>query len=340
MCPGELFMSKSVGFPFRICLLLLGLVLGTSATVRAAGPTAEAVTANTFRDCPECPDMVVVPAGRFMMGSPANDPKALPDEFPQHEVVIQRPFAVGRFEVTRQQYEAFAKATGLPENNHCWMSTDCVNCTSGRGLSRFFQRTNKKNIVEVSGSSWRNPGFQQADNEPVLCVSWHDAMDFVAWLSQRTGQRYRLLTESEWEYAARANTTGYFAWDAAANDESCKSANGADEEIRKIFGYFPGASACSDGFMLTAPGGTYRANNFGLHDMYGNVWEWTSDCYVPNHAGSPSDGSSRQDGSCDVRVTRGASFWNPPEFLRSARRNREVRELRSMLVGFRVARDL
>jgi formylglycine-generating enzyme required for sulfatase activity len=332
-------MAKSVRLSFIASVLVLGLTFVTTGTVSGAGPTPEPGAGKVFRDCPECPEMVVVPAGRFMMGSPANDPKALPEEFPQHEVVLQRPFAVGRFEVTRQQYEAFAKATNLPENNRCWMSTNCVNCTSGRGLERFFQRTNKKSIVEVEGSSWRNPGFKQADNEPVLCVSWLDAMDYVAWISQRTGQRYRLLTESEWEYAARANTTGYFAWDAAT-DDSCKWANGADEEMRTIFGYFPGASSCSDGFILTAPGGTYPANGFGLHDMFGNAWEWTSDCYVPGHGGSPADGSSRQDGSCDVRVTRGASFWNTPDFLRSARRNREVKELRSMLVGFRVARDL
>jgi formylglycine-generating enzyme required for sulfatase activity len=332
-------MAKSLKFSFIASVLLLGLAFVTGGTGTALGQTPGPETGKVFRDCPECPEMVVVPAGRFMMGSPANDPKALPDEFPQHEVVFQRPFAVGRFEVTRQQYEVFAKATGLPETNRCWMSTNCVNCTSGRKADRFMQRTNKKSIVEVQGSSWRNPGWRQADNEPVLCVSWLDAMDYLAWLSQRTGQRYRLLTESEWEYAARANTTGYFAWDLAAAD-NCKWVNGADDEIRAVFGYFPDASTCSDGFTLTAPGGTYPANSFGLYDMYGNVWEWTSDCYVPDHGGSPADGSSRQDGSCDVRVTRGGSFWNPPDFLRSARRNREVKELRSMLVGFRLARDL
>ncbi|MFN9358416.1 MAG: formylglycine-generating enzyme family protein [Alphaproteobacteria bacterium] len=292
--------------------------------------------ANVFRDCPECPEMVVVPAGRFTMGSPADDPKARPQEFPQREVVLQQPFAAGRFEVTRQQFEVFANATGLSEENYCWMSTNWV---AGRGLERFMVRTNKRKIVEVKGLTWRRPGFQQSDTEPVVCVSWDDAMAYVNWLSQRTGHRYRLLSESEWEYAARANTTGHYAWDETT-EESCKSANGADRQMRAVFGQFPGASYCSDGFILTAPAGMYRANAFGLHDMFGNVWEWTEDCYSADYVGAPADGRSRQDGSCDVRVTRGASFWNPLDFLRSSHRNREAREMRSMLVGFRVARDL
>ena len=163
----------------------------------AQTPSSAPAPGTTFRDCSECPEMVVVPAGEFIMGSPKDEEDRLSDEGPQHAVTIARPFAVGKFHVTVDQFAAFVADTGYDAGSECWT----VEIGSGE-----FRR----------GRSWRNPGFVQAGSHPAVCISWEDAKAFVAWLSRKTGKGYRLLSEAEWEYVARAGTTTRYFF---GNDE-------------------------------------------------------------------------------------------------------------------------
>jgi formylglycine-generating enzyme required for sulfatase activity len=280
----------------------------------------------SFRDCADCPEMVAIPAGRFMMGvTPGEeDSEGLASDFhhrsePRHEVRV-RPFSAGKYEITRREYFAFAGATGrVSDGCSIWAGTDFV-----------FDPTR----------DWRNPGYPQDDRHPVVCVSWEDATAYTTWLSRRTGRRYRLLTEAEWEYAARAGTTTVRYW-GDVREESCAYANVADHAVRKqvrgtadwpIFD-------CDDGHGHTAPVGSFRPNAFGLHDMLGNAWEWTQDCWNPNYNGAPTDGGAWTAGDCELRAVRGGSWEDSPVGARSAYRVGSPVVIRVFLRGFRVARD-
>jgi sulfatase modifying factor 1 len=270
--------------------------------------------------------MVVIPAGRFAMGvlQGEEEREELSVQFrdrsaPRHGVTVAR-FSAGKFEITRGQYRAFAEATGR--------SSDGCFIWSGAG----FQKDPAKD--------WRNPGYTQDDTHPVTCVSWDDASAYAEWLSRKTGKGYRLLTEAEWEYAARAGTTTARYWgDASAG--ACGHANGADLTTRV---QVPGASGwevadCNDLHAYTAPVGSYRANAFGLHDMLGNVWEWTQDCWNENYGGAPADGSAWAAGDCFLRVVRGGSWEDAPLGLRAAYRVGSPTIIRVYTRGFRVARS-
>jgi formylglycine-generating enzyme required for sulfatase activity len=274
-----------------------------------------------FRDCPECPEMMVIPSGSFRMGSPAGEAGRDPDEGPQRQVTVRAPLAVGRHAVTVGQYRAFAQATGRGDGGSCFVWTG----------SRWENR---------QGLGWRNPGFGQGDEHPVVCVSWEDAQAYARWLSQRTGHRYRLLTEAEWEYAARAGTTTRWWW-GENEAQQCRHANGADQTARaQVSGASGWAVApCTDGFAHTAPVGRFLANRFGLHDMGGNAWQWVEDCYRDSYAGAPSDASQAvTTGDCASRVLRGGSWNDSPQLLRSAFRDRLTPGGRYDNYGFRVAR--
>ena len=240
-----------------------------------------------FRDCPHCPEMVVVPSGDFMMGSPRSDGDWQDDEEPQHRVTIGSTFAVGVYEVTFAEWDA---------------------CVSRGGCGGY------RPYDEGWGRSRR----------PVVNVSWNDAQSYVAWLSRETGESYRLLSESEWEYVARAGTKTRYWWgdDIGRNRASCESCgSGWDEES-------------------TAPKGSFAANGFGLHDVHGNVWEWVQDCRNESYDGAPDDGSSWDNGDCSERVLRGGSWDDHPVDLRAAARYADVTGNRDDYAGFRVARTL
>ena len=238
-----------------------------------------------FRDCPNCPEMVVIPAGRFRMGD-LNGGGNL-DETPVHEVRIAKPFAMGRYEVTFAEYDRYAHVTGKENPDDTW--------NSGGG------------------------------NHPVINVSWQDAQGYVRWLSQETGQRYRLPSEAEWEYAARAGSTTTYSW---GNSPSGKHANANEDDG------WP-----SDGYELTAPTGSFIPNQFGLYDMSGNVGEWVEDCWHSNYQGAPVDGSAWvRGGNCDYRVLRGGTFNSRPAWVRPA--NRVGAANRGSGDGFRLVRTL
>ena len=276
-----------------------------------------------FRDCAECPEMVVVPAGSFWMGSPADEAGRYDNEGPRHEVRIAAPFALGAFEVTVEEFGRFVDETDRSMGDSCWVYD-----------------ADAREWKERSGRSWRNPGFTQAPAHPVACVSWEDARAYARWLSDKTGETYRLPSEAEWEYAARAGTSTARYW---GEDESgqCRHANGGDSAVKRQYGSWPWTTAsCDDGHAHTSPVGSFAANPWGLHDVHGNVWEWVVDCWNGSYAGAPSNGSAWTAGDCSRRVLRGGSWVSKPRNLRAANRNWYSTGLRNVINGFRVSRSV
>jgi formylglycine-generating enzyme required for sulfatase activity len=302
-----------------------------SLASRAAGPLSAGEECAlkpkaVFRECAQCPEMVVVPAGSFTMGSPAGEEGRYGDEGPQHVVKIGRPFAVGQFHVTVDQFAAFVAETRYDAGSKClaW---------------------NGDQWVEKQGGSWRNPGFAQNGSHPTVCVNWNDAKAYVDWLVRKTGKPYRLLTEAEWEYAARARTEpGAYPrfWFGNEEKDLCRYGNGADQTAKTVV---PGAkdwpaAPCSDGYAYTSPARAFPANGFGLLDMFGNAWQWTEDCYHESYDGAPADGSAFTTGDCSRHILRGGSWYYVPRLLRAADRNGNTPVYRSSFYGFRLGRTL
>jgi formylglycine-generating enzyme required for sulfatase activity len=240
---------------------------------------------DVFKDCPNCPEIVVVPAGEFMMGSNAGDP----DAKPMHEVTIAKPFGVGKFAVTFSEWDACVAAGG------------CKHKPEDQGWGR--------------------------GTRPVINVSWNDATkEYLPWLSRETGKPYRLLTEAEWEYAARAGTNAAYSW---GNDVGKGNANCA------------GCGSQWDNGQ-TAPVGSFKPNAFGLYDMLGNVWHWVQDCYHDKYQGAPTNGSAWGTSCTDAsrRVVRGGSWGDDPRYLYLAHRYKGYADERYYSGGFRLARTL
>ena len=279
-----------------------------------------------FRDCSDCPELVVVAAGKFMMGSPATEAGRFDNEEPQHPVTLGRSFAVGKFPVTRREYAAFARDINL-KAGQCWQ----------KDLA-------KGETIQSAAITWLKPGFDQDDNHPVVCVSWNDAKAFAQWLSKKTSRDYRLLTEAEWEYVVRAGSTTAQPW-GDNPDQACLYANVRDQTMANAATApqskksFP-THHCNDGSAYTSPVGRYRANAFGVHDTIGNVWEWVEDCWNDTYQGAPADGSAWTAGQCDRRVLRGGGWDVIPRDTRSANRDSETSGARINYVGFRIARPL
>jgi formylglycine-generating enzyme required for sulfatase activity len=283
------------------------------------------------------PRMVMVPSGRFLMGSsdaeieaavklyPKTKPEWFKRESPEHEVTIHRPFAVSETHVTRGQFAAFVTATGHKTDGGClvWEKTE-------------FQ--------PKADRSWRNPGFDQDDSHPVVCVNWGDALAFTTWLSKETSANYRLITEAEAEYVIRGTSTParqprYFFGNETKN--LCQYGNAADHVAAAKYNWDINAVApCNDGYAATAPGGQYPANAFGIRDAHGNAGSLTQDCFTENYAAAPRDGSAVTHGNCEFRMIRGGSWNFSPEYVRSAYRDWLKVGLRIEKVGFRVVRKL
>lgn len=273
------------------------------------------------RDCLFCPELVVLPEGTFFMGTRRGEEEGHAREEPRHRVQVEG-FAIGRYEVQVSEYASFIAGTGHVPSGGCW---------TVEGESTWGHRPL---------ASWAAPGFEQDALHPAACVSWLDAQEYVAWLSRTTGNDYRLPTEAEWEYAARAGTTTRRYWGDGARSQ-CVYANGADHAKRRRYG---GTVAdCDDGVVATAEVGRFRPNRFGLYDMLGNVWEWVADCWHDNYEGAPSDGSAwmnDSDGQCESGVLRGGDWGGHPFFTRAASRVTTGVATRSGYGGFRVARTV
>lgn len=259
-------------------------------------------------------ELIWVPPGRYRMGDTQGIGQA--DERPLREVRVEG-FWLMRSEVTRAMFAAFVDDTAYDAGNRCWVFED--------------------GWKEKAGLDWRDPGFTQADDHPVTCVNWHDARAFADWLSAQTGTRFRLPTEAQWEYAARAGTETTYHWgeDPAA---LCAHSNAAD---LRALEHYPGfaVNACDDGHVRTSAVARYRPNPWGLHDLYGNVWEWVEDCWNMSYAGAPTDGSAWLNGDCARRGFRGGGYGDIPRFARSTLRNRSDARDRKDDIGFRLVAE-
>jgi formylglycine-generating enzyme required for sulfatase activity len=269
---------------------------GSGGEANANVSTMPASTAlppgSTFSDCKDgCPAMVVVRAGEFLMGS-----GRYVREEPQHIVTFATQFAVGKFDITFDEWAVCAKDGGCSTNPN----------PSDEGWGR--------------------------GNRPVINVSWVDANDYVSWLSKKTGREYRLLTEAEWEYVARAGSTTNYPW---GNAIDCGKAS-YDGGLGSPCYYKTGRRS----FRGTQPVGRYPPNGWGLYDMHGNVWQWCEDSWHPNYRGAPVDGSAWQGGDESMSILRGGAWNYAPSGLRSADRNWLPRSARTNFLGFRVARSL
>lgn len=241
---------------------------------------------DAFLECAkDCPEMVVVPAGEFMMGSPTSEEGHTGIEAPQHRVTIARPFAVAKFDVTFADWDACVAIGGCPQEFRA------LDYGSGRGIL------------------------------PVYSVSWDDAQTYVAWLSRMTGKPYRLLSEAEYEYAARAGTQTVYPWgdDIGKQNANCNRCGGERVELVSV--------------------GSFAANRFGLHDMVGNIGKWVEDCFHLNYDGAPNDGSAWTTGDCKGRISRGGSWLDPPDEVRSASRGGR-NSAPTTTVGIRIGRTL
>ena len=304
--------------------LALPYFISAAAILFAFTTSASEVDINTgavFKDCADCPEMVVIPPGDFVMGfdGGVRDERY---EGPVRDVSIGYAFALGRTEVTQAQYAEFVESTGH---------------NSGRDCAIW----NGETWYHTPGTDWRDPGYGRppADNEPVACVTWRDVYAYTLWLTAKTGQPYRLPTEAEWEYAARAGTTGDYTW-GDDPDGGCEVANhydqaGKDPNIPHV------PVNCDDGFPMVAPVGSLKPNAFGLYDMTGNVWEWVADCYIVPIPLEPTDGSAVQKpGLCDRRAVKGGAWSSALSWQRPTFRGRDPEDRISHIFGFRVARDL
>ncbi len=279
-----------------------------------AGPAAESV----IRDCPTCPLMTVLPAGRFEQGAAAADLAATAFERPRHAVTIAYSLAMSTNEVTVGEFKEFVDATRRNMSG-------CETYADDR-----WQRT--------AAANWLNTGFPQSSVHPVTCVSWNDAVAYSRWLSRKGGHAYRLPSASEWEYAARAGADSAQPWGALAAT-ACNYANVSDQNARQRF---PGWDAfeCNDGYVGTAPVGSFKSNGFGLNDMLGNAFEWVQDCWTIDYRRAPADGSAIAAGDCRSHEARGGSWFTAPSYVRASYRNRFGADQRSTSVGFRVVREM
>lgn len=283
-------------------------------------PTRVLRAGDRFRDCADCPEMVVLPSGTFTMGSTdrrSGNLAFVSDLYPRQ--VRIRQFAVGRYEVTRRQYAAFAQATERLADGNC--RSDQAN--GG-------EWTNQPN------TSWRDPGFSQSMDDPVVCVSWEDARAYVDWLNTRTAGGYRLLSEAEWEYAARGGTETRYYWGDTASRAQANYGDGN----RGVGDEGRGAAEAQDQWVHTAPVGQFQPNAFGLYDMLGNVWERVQDCYTDSNELLSSNGAAFESYNCPSRTYRGGGWQSPPNSIRSASRSASIPTATNSYVGFRVARSL
>ena len=267
-------------------MLTLSIVSLCACFLARAGEQPLEPGQSSFKDCADCPEMVVIPAGSFAMGSPQAEPGRQLTEAPQHDVTIAMPFAVSKFAVTFAEWDA------------CAAHGDCIPHVDDHGWGR--------------------------GRQPVINVSWDHAQRYVTWLSKVTGKTYRLLTEAEYEYAARADTRTAYPWgdDIGNNHANC--------------------AGCGSRWDLAqaAPVGAFAPNKFGLYDMVGNVWEWVEDCLHEDYRGAPVDGSAWMTGDCSRHRLRGGSWASFADEIRSANRGRAAAGDRVSIISFRVGRTL
>jgi formylglycine-generating enzyme required for sulfatase activity len=279
-------------------------------------------------------EFVFIEPGVFIMGSPSNEADRSMLEA-QHEVTLTRGFYIGKTEVTVGQFRRFVNATGY--------QTDAEkNDSNYKGCNAIIEGDTISEWSRIADANWRSPGFELSDNMPVTCVSWNDTQVFIEWLSSETGQTYRLPTEAEWEYTARAGSRSTRFW-GDDPDKACLYANVADRDSR-VFNLGYPKHNCSDGYIYSAPVGSYEPNALGLSDMIGNVYEWCQDWFgaypeepVIDPKGPSADAPTGLSGGSDPwHLVRGCSWSQPNHACRSADRYYVSADLRRTDIGFRL----
>ena len=295
----------------------------------------------TFRDILSSggkgPEMVVLPGGKFRMGSPTDEAGREENEGPVHEVRV-RSFALGKYPVTRGEFAVFAVATGYKTDAEKdtpipFQPPDLgtpAGCFAYKGGTDYGWK---------AGTSWRDPGYKQGDNEPATYLSWNDAHAYADWLAHATGKPYRLPTSAEIEYAIRAGSSAPYPWGSSGED-ACQYGNVRDVTANARFTQWKKGVTCNDGALFTSAVGRYRGNAFGLFDTVGNVEVWTRDCGVENYDTAPSDGSAQQSPNCERHTLRGSSWNFTPAGFRAAHRENPPSSGRSFDTGMRVAEDI
>lgn len=277
------------------------LALAAAALLPLGAQAAAIAPGKVFKDCKDCPEMVVLPAGTFTMGTPEDEVGHEPDESPQHPVTFAHPVAISRFQVLAGEWNAYLRDTGyvMPDGD----DRPGRECKAGI------------------------PRYEYTARHPAVCMDLEEARAYVAWLSKKSGKSYRLVSESLREYAARAGSSGPFPFPF-------------DEGKEYSIARHANTYGAADGYNFTSPAGRFPANAFGVYDMHGNVYEWTADCYTENYVGAPSDGSAWLTEDCKVQRLRGNDWGEAPVFSRSGNRNAAYADARGDWLGFRVARDL
>lgn len=265
---------------------------------------AEAATpqpGKVFKDCKDCPEMVVLPAGTFTMGTPDDEVGREPDEGPMHAVTFAKPFAMSRFQITAGEWDSYIRQTGVK-------------------IADGDTRPGRECIAS-------KPRYPQSPRQPAVCMDMDDIKHYVAWLSKKTGQPYHMVSEAQREYAARAGSSEPFPFpfDEGKGYSIAEHANT----------YGP-----ADGYSFSSPAGSYPPNAFGMYDMHGNVYERVADCEHPNYIGAPTDGSAWVEPNCESYQIRGNDWGEAPVFSRSGNRNNIYPQTRGDWIGFRVVRDL
>lgn len=263
------------------------------------------------------PVMVNIPGGNFFMGDQRKEGQN--DEVPVHMVKIKG-FRLSKTEITVGQYHEFVQDSWYAGGSTCWANDE-------------------SNEVKELPLHWMSLKMAPSDNHPVVCISWEDAKAYTTWLAKKTGKKYRLPTEAEWEYAARAGGNDRFFY---GNDLSqiCNYGNVRDLSGSSVYGWDNDLTYCEDLGAFTTEVGTYKANRFGLYDMIGNAWEWTEDCYHDSYIDAPSDGSAWTAKKCEFRVYRGGAWFDWSHSTRSANRGRDEPSTRNSGYGFRIAQDI
>lgn len=276
---------------------------------------ADDAVANTGEDCGDCPRFEVIEPATFTMGADDQNDQMGPDELPAVEITIAEPFMMAVTQVTRAQFAVFAEDTGHQPKLGCWTYT-------------------QYGWAQDETANWRNPGFEQTDSDPVVCVSREDALAYSAWLSDRDGKTYRLPSEAEWHLASTANLPAPF-W--GSRYEVCNFGNVPDLTSKNKTA--KAGEPCDDGALYTAPVASYQPNPNGLFDMIGNAWEWTADCWTGSYDELPSDGSPLETNSCAEYALRGHSWTDAPGPVRPETRYSLSPVARQSMVGFRLALD-
>lgn len=332
---------------FLLLLVSTALCAG-DIRARSQGPSA-LLLGRSFQECKQCPEMVWLPSGQFLMGTEPAETKreGTPDQFakferPRHLVKVNSPFAMGKYQVTRGEYSFFVQQTAYQASDGCVAWTGAT-----------FEFDSRK--------SWRDPGFPQTDPHPVVCVSWDDAISYAQWLAALTGKPYSLPNEAHWEYSARGGSSTARWWGDSAI-EQCHYANGADASAKQRFTNLD-AVECRDGYVFTSPVGSFAPNPVGLYDMLGNAWQWTSDCWASDYTKAPTEASTVllnlgdlaqtklanvNKGSkvvlgvgivdCSAHTQRGGAWDEKPRALRAGIRLAISTDLRFSHSGFRVFR--